>query len=424
MEILKYPEKLKWKDLLKRPDINVSLLYDTVSGIIDQVDYMGDQAVIELTRRLDGVSLESLAVNPEEFKEAGNMVDPGLKKAIVYSAENIEKFHRTQLLKSTVVETRPGVRCWQKAVPIDRIGLYIPGGSAPLISTVLMLGVPARLAGCKKIVLCTPPGKDGKIDPAILYTADMLGINQVFKAGGAQAVAAMAYGTETIPAVDKIFGPGNQYVTAAKMLVGRNKVAIDMPAGPSEVMVVADETAVPEFIASDLLSQAEHGTDSQVLLLTTDIAILENVRNELDLQLKSLPRRNIAEGALKNSRMMLLRNDDEILDMINIYAPEHLILAIKNYRELADQVVNAGSVFLGNYTPESAGDYASGTNHTLPTNGWASSYSGVNMDSYMKKITFQEISRKGLEEIGEAVMTLAEAESLMAHSRAISVRLK
>lgn len=423
MEILKYPEKSKWKDLLKRPDEDISVLYDTVSGIIDQVNYMGDKAVIELTRRFDGVSLESLAVTPEEIESAGKNIDPDLKTAIRISAENIEKFHQAQLLRSEAIETRPGVRCWQKAVPIERVGLYIPGGSAPLISTVLMLGVPARLAGCQKIVLCTPPGKEGTVHPAILYTAGLLGIQSVYRAGGAQAIAAMAFGTETIPSVDKIFGPGNQYVTAAKMLLSRDKVAIDMPAGPSEVMVVADESAEPAFVASDLLSQAEHGINSQVVLITSSEAVIEKVKIELDRQLETLPRKKIAAGALQNSRMFLLRNSDEIIDMVNLYAPEHLILAVKNYRIMADQVVNAGSVFLGNYSPESAGDYASGTNHTLPTNGWARAYSGVNMDSYMKKITFQEISQQGLNEIGKAVMTMAEAESLMAHSRAISIRL-
>ncbi len=424
MNILRYPEKESWQGLLMRPQLNHASLEDQVQNIISHVAKKGDRAVKEYTLQYDGFEPEALEVPVEEIRTAGEQVSKSLKKAIEEAYWNIQTFHKKQLHHIETIVTTAGVRCWQKPVPINKVGLYIPGGSAPLLSTVLMLGIPAKIAGCSEVILCTPPGEGGHVSPAILYIADLLGIHRVFSVGGVQAIAAMAHGTETIPAVNKIFGPGNQYVTMAKQIVSRETVAIDMPAGPSELAVVADATSNPAFIASDLLSQAEHGPDSQVLLLTDSGNMIDRVKAELKVQLADLPRKDIASEALNNSKMVLLKNQDEVLEMVNMYAPEHLIIVTENYGELAEEVVNAGSVFLGNYTPESAGDYASGTNHTLPTNGWAHAYSGINMDSFYKKITFQEISKYGLHNIGDAIMTMAEAEQLQAHSNAVSIRLR
>lgn len=424
MKIHKNPDQKNWNELLKRPVFDVEDLYDTVKEIIEEVKVNGDDALKKFTARFDKADLDAVAIEIEEIKAAADLLPDELKSGIQEARRNIRKFHSRQLCPDTYEETTPGVRCWQKTVPIQRVGLYIPGGSAPLLSTALMLGVPANIAGCKEIVLCTPPGPDGKVSPEILYIADMLCISKVFSIGGVQAIAAMAYGTESVPKVDKIFGPGNQYVTAAKQLVSRDSVAIDMPAGPSELAVVADNTANPAFVASDLLSQAEHGPDSQVILISDNLETIESVSVELDKQLETLPRKDIARKALENSKLILMENREQMVNMVNEYAPEHLIIACEDYRELADQIVNAGSVFLGNYTPESAGDYASGTNHTLPTNGWAHSYSGLNMDAFVKKITFQEISKYGLFNISHAVTLMAEAEQLQAHSNAVKIRLK
>ncbi len=423
MNIIRYPDRESWTGILQRPELNHIKLEDQVLQIINDVAKNGDKAVHSYTQKFDKVNIDQLEVSREEIKAAGKLVEKGLKKAIEEAHWNIFTFHKKQVHQSETIVTTAGVRCWQKPVAIQKVGLYIPGGSAALLSTVLMLGIPAKIAGCSEVILCSPPDKEGKVNPIILYIADLLGIDRVFAVGGVQAIAAMAHGTESIPAVHKIFGPGNQFVTMAKQIVSRETVAIDMPAGPSEMAIVADATSNPAFIASDLLSQAEHGPDSQVLLLADSGDMIGRVQAELKVQLKNLPRRKIAEAALENSKMILLKNQAEIMDMVNIYAPEHLIIVTENYEELAEQVVNAGSVFLGDYTPESAGDYASGTNHTLPTNGWATSYSGVNMDSFYKKITFQEISKYGLFNIGKTVMTMAEAEQLQAHSNAVSVRL-
>jgi len=424
MNIIRYPEKSAWSGLLKRPQIDHSTLEDQVQKIIDDVAHNGDAAVREYTREFDHYNTEYLEVTSEKIQAAKADVSKELRKAIEEAHWNIQTFHKKQIHSYDTIVTTAGVRCWQKPVPMSSVGLYIPGGTAPLLSTVLMLGIPAKIAGCKEVILCTPPNSDGQVSPSILYIAGLLGIDRVFRVGGIQAIAAMAHGTESIPAVNKIFGPGNQYVTMAKQLVSRETVAIDMPAGPSELAVVADQTANPAYIASDLLSQAEHGPDSQVLLLTDSEAMIDQVKLELEKQLKALPRKEIASKALDNSKMILLSGQGEIMDMVNAYAPEHLIIVTENYAELAEQVFNAGSVFLGDYTPESAGDYASGTNHTLPTNGWAHSYSGINMDSFYKKITFQEISKYGLMNIGDAIMTMAEAEDLQAHSNAVSIRLR
>jgi histidinol dehydrogenase len=417
------PDKTLWPQILQRPVMDVSGLYETVQLVLKEIKQTGDIALRKFTQKFDGVDLEDFRVTEKEITEAESQVSPDLKKAIELASANIEKFHAAQKTEIRKIETMPGVNCWQKAVAIEKVGLYIPGGTAPLFSTVLMLAIPARIAGCKEIVLCTPPGKDGKIHPAILFAAKFAGIKKVFKLGGVQAIGAMAYGTESVQKVYKIFGPGNQYVTAAKQLVSMNEVAIDMPAGPSEVMVVADETANPAFVASDLLSQAEHAADSQVILVANSQPVVEKVKTEISLQLKALPRKEFAKKSLKNSVLIVMENEQETVELINEYAPEHLILATENYIELAEKVMNAGSVFLGNYTPESAGDYASGTNHTLPTNGWARSYSGVNLDSFMKKITFQEITENGLKSIGSAIETMAAAEELDAHKNAVSLRL-
>ncbi len=423
MNIIRYPERESWNTILQRPKLDHSKLEDQVVQIIKDVKKNGDKAVHSYTRQFDGVDLESLEVPKEELQKAGEQVEKTLRRAIEEAHWNIVTFHKKQLHHSETIVTTAGVRCWQKPMPMQSVGLYIPGGSAPLLSTVLMLGIPAKIAGCPEVILCSPPDKNGKVNSTILYIADLLGIDRVFCVGGVQAIAAMAHGTESIPAVNKIFGPGNQFVTMAKQIVSRETVAIDMPAGPSELAVVADATSNPAFIASDLLSQAEHGPDSQVVLISDSGDLIGRVQAELKTQLESLPRKKIAAAALENSKMILLKDQSEIMEMVNLYAPEHLIIVTENYHELSEQVVNAGSVFLGDYTPESAGDYASGTNHTLPTNGWAVSYSGVNMDSFFKKITFQEISKYGLHNIGESVMTMAEAEELQAHSNAVSIRL-
>ena len=423
MNIVKYPDKDLWKELLSRPALSVEGLYERVQSVLDKVRAGGDAALREFELQFDKVQLDSLAVSQAELAEAASLVPTELRSAIDRAAANIRKFHESQIPSLSKVETTPGVTCWQKAVPITKVGLYIPGGTAPLFSTVLMLAIPARTAGCSEIVLCTPPGRDGKVNPAILYAAQVAGVNRFFKLGGSQAIAAMAYGTESVPKVSKIFGPGNPYVTAAKQIVSLKDVAIDMPAGPSEVEVIADANANPAFVAADLLSQAEHGRDSQVILLTTSAELIDKVQAEVDRQVALLPRNEIAQASLRNSRMILLRNDDEIIEMTNEYAPEHLIIQTQNANELAERVVNAGSVFIGPWSPESAGDYASGTNHTLPTSGYAKAYSGVNIDSFMRKITFQQLSREGLASLGPVIETMAAGESLDAHKNAVSIRL-
>ena len=423
MKKILYPDKAVWKEMLRRPTLNMAALSEKVGVILKNVETNGDKAVIEYEEQFDHVKLESLTVTPEELKEAEAQVPIELKVAILLAQRNIYTFHKKQKFEGKKVETMEGVTCWQKAVGIEKVGLYIPGGTAPLFSTVLMLAVPAKIAGCKEIVLCTPPNKEGKIHPAILYAAQVAGVSKIFKAGGVQAIGAMAYGTESVPKVYKIFGPGNQYVMAAKQQVSLHDVAIDMPAGPSEVEVIADETANPAFVAADLLSQAEHGVDSQVVLVTTSEKLLEEVEYEVQHQLSRLPRWEIAEKSLANSKLILAKDMDEAIELTNEYAPEHLIIETKDYMELAEKVVNAGSVFLGAYTPESAGDYASGTNHTLPTNGYAKAYSGVSLDSFIRKITFQEINREGIQNIGPAIEVMAANEHLDAHKNAVSVRL-
>ena len=423
MKKILYPEKKDWSEMLRRPTQNVETLFENVGAILKNVKANGDEAVLGYEEQFDKVKLESLAVTPEEIKEAEAQVPIELKVAILLAQRNIYTFHKKQKFEGKKVETMEGVTCWQKAVGIEKVGLYIPGGTAPLFSTVLMLAVPARIAGCKEIVLCTPPNKEGKVHPAILYAAQVSGVSKIFKIGGVQAIGAMAYGTESVPKVYKIFGPGNQYVMAAKQMVAMHDVAIDMPAGPSEVEVIADETANPKFIAADLLSQAEHGLDSQVVLITTSEKLLNEVEYEVQYQLSRLPRWQIAEKSLENSKLILVKDMDEAIELTNEYAPEHLIIETKDYMELAEKVVNAGSVFLGSYTPESAGDYASGTNHTLPTNGYAKAYSGVSLDSFIRKITFQEINREGIQNIGPAIEVMAAHEQLDAHKNAVSVRL-
>lgn len=424
MKICRYPVKSDWHNLLKRPVLEDREVDSLVLPIIQDVRKRGDAALFEYTRKFDKADLDSLEVAEEEFAEATRLVDADLKRAIQIAIKNIETFHNSQVTSPDLVVTTPGVECWQKAVAIQKVGLYVPGGSAPLFSTVLMLSIPARIAGCPEVVLCSPPASNGKLHPAILYAASLTGVTRVFKLGGAQAIAAMAYGTASVPMVFKIFGPGNQFVTAAKQLLARSGVAIDMPAGPSELAVVADSSARAAYVASDLLSQAEHGTDSQVLLLTTDEKVAESVLLEVQLQLSQLPRREIAAQSLSHSRIMVLKSMDEVLEMVNDYAPEHLIIASDQADQYAEKVINAGSVFIGHYSPESAGDYASGTNHTLPTNGYAKAYNGVNLDSFVKKITFQRITREGLENIGPAIMKMAETEALVAHKNAVSIRLQ
>lgn len=424
MKVIKYPSKEKWAEILRRPALNTESLFDTVRGIIDRVRTEGDKAVIEYEATFDKAELTSLAVTNEELEEGVALVSEELKAAISLAKQNIERFHAAQKFVGKKVETMPGVTCWQKAVGIEKVGLYIPGGTAPLFSTVLMLAVPAKIAGCKDIILCTPPDSKGKIHPAILFAARLAGVDRIFKAGGVQAIAAMAYGTESIPKVYKIFGPGNQYVTAAKQLVSLRDVAIDMPAGPSEVEVLADDSANPVFVAADLLSQAEHGVDSQAILITTSERLQAAVVEEVGRQLAELPRREIAEKSLADSKLILVNDMDEAVELTNEYAPEHLIVETSDYMEVAERVVNAGSVFLGSFSPESAGDYASGTNHTLPTNGYAKAYSGVSLDSFIRKITFQEICSDGMKAIGPAIETMAANEQLDAHKNAVTVRLR
>ncbi|TCZ69075.1 histidinol dehydrogenase [Flaviaesturariibacter aridisoli] len=424
MEIIKYPQREQWKAIMERPYTDNGAVLDTVRHVLREVRRNGDAALLELARRFDGAELAKLEADAVEIQSAEAALAPSLKTAIRAAAANIEAFHRGQLREEAAVETAPGIRCWRRSVGIERVGLYIPGGSAPLFSTVLMLGIPARLAGCAEVVLCTPPGKDGKVHPAILYAASLCGISRVVKAGGAGAIAALAYGTDTIPRVDKIFGPGNQYVTAAKQLVQQEGVAIDMPAGPSEVCVLADAAAQAAYIAADLLSQAEHGPDSQVLLLTDSEALIVNVEAELECQVAALPRGTIARKALERSRIVLLRSLDEAMELANAYAAEHLILQCADAEARAEQVRNAGSVFIGAWSPESAGDYATGTNHTLPTNGFARASSGVSTDSFVRKITFQQLTREGLQGIAATVTEMAEAEGLQAHAEAVRVRLR
>ena len=423
MILISNPDKSQWQEILKRPVMNTENLFDTVRSVIDRVKEEGDRAVLDYEEKFDKVMLASLAVSEEEQQEAENLVSEDLKEAIRLAKQNIETFHAAQRFEGKKVQTQPGVTCWQKAVAIEKVGLYIPGGTAPLFSTVLMLAVPARIAGCKEIVLCTPPGRDGKVHPAVLFAAKVAGVNRIFKAGGIQAIAAMAYGTESVPKVYKIFGPGNQYVTAAKQLVSLRDVAIDMPAGPSEVEVLADETANPIFVAADLLSQAEHGVDSQAILITTSVELQQAVKVEVERQLALLPRKEIAEKSLANSKLIVVDSMAEAIELTNAYAPEHLIIETEDYLSVAERIVNAGSVFLGSLTPESAGDYASGTNHTLPTNGYAKAYSGVSLDSFIRKITFQEIKPEGLNIIGPAIELMAANEQLDAHKNAVSVRL-
>lgn len=423
MKIFKHPQPCEWADIVERPHMDVSSLGATVSAVLQDVKTRGDEAVKEYEEKFDHARLTDLAVSQDEMDEAERFVSAELKDALVLAHGNIERFHAAQDFKSIKVETMPGVTCWQKSVPIEKVGLYIPGGTAPLFSTVLMLATPAKLAGCEEIVLCTPPNKGGKVHPAILVAARIAGVSKIFKAGGVQAIGAMAYGTQSVPKVYKIFGPGNQYVMAAKQQVSLHDVAIDMPAGPSEVCVIADAHADAKLAAADLLSQAEHGVDSQVLLICTDERKIEEIREQVERQLEALPRRNIAAQSLANSRLVLVNDTREAMALSNAYAPEHLILATDDYEQLAELVINAGSVFLGKYACESAGDYASGTNHTLPTHGYATAYSGVNLDSYHRKVTFQHLSRKGVESIGKAVVTMAENEQLEAHANAMRLRM-
>ena len=424
MKIFIHPDREKWGAILQRPVFETTSLEAAVTTILQDVKSQGDSAVKSYTRKFDHADLDVLQVSELEISRACQQLDNDLKKAIQTAISNIERFHERQQNPIEVVETMPGVKCWRKSVAIEKVGLYIPGGTAPLFSTVLMLGVPARIAGCSEIILCSPPGKDGAIHPAILFAAREVGITRIFKVGGVQAIGAMTYGTESIPAVYKIFGPGNQYVTAAKQLVSRAGMAIDLPAGPSEVLVCMDESADPAFVAADLLSQAEHGADSQVVLVAFDETAVKKVQLEMDRQLAELPRRTIAGHALNHSVAVVVKNRAEAVDLINAYAPEHLILSTTDADEMGEMIKNAGSVFLGNYTPESVGDYASGTNHTLPTNGFARAFSGVSLDSFVKNITFQRLTRQGLERLGPVVECMAEAEELAAHKRAISIRLK
>ncbi len=424
MKIYRYPEKNLWDEITSRPRLDLTKLNETVAQVLSDVRQRGDEAVKEYELKFDKATLDTLAVSEQEMLEAEQLVSSELKAAIELAHDNIHQFHAAQKFDSLKVETQPGVNCWQKSVAIERVGLYIPGGTAPLFSTVLMLATPAKIAGCQEIVLCTPPNREGKVNPAILVAARIAGVSKIFKAGGVQAIGAMAYGTESVPKVFKIFGPGNQYVMAAKQQVSLDEVAIDMPAGPSEVCVLADDTANAEFVAADLLSQAEHGIDSQVLFITTSEKKIQEVQAEVERQLALLPRQEIASKALDNSRLVLVHSVDEMIALSNVYAPEHLIIQTADYEQLAERVVNAGSVFLGQYACESAGDYASGTNHTLPTHGYATAYNGVNLDSYCRKITFQHLSEEGIRHIGRAVELMAEAEQLDAHKNAMTVRLK
>ena len=423
MKTYRYPEKNLWGEITSRPRLDLTKLNETVAQVLSDVRQRGDEAVKEYELKFDKAALQSLAVSEQEMQEAEQLVSSELKAAIELAHQNIYQFHAAQKFEGKKVETQPGVSCWQKSVAIERVGLYIPGGTAPLFSTVLMLATPAKIAGCQEIVLCTPPNREGKVNPAILVAARIAGVSKIFKAGGVQAIGAMAYGTESVPKVFKIFGPGNQYVMAAKQQVSLDEVAIDMPAGPSEVCVLADDTANAEFVAADLLSQAEHGIDSQVLFITTSEQKMVEVQAEVERQLALLPRQEIASKALDNSRLVLVNSVDEMIALSNVYAPEHLIIQTADYEQLAERVVNAGSVFLGQYACESAGDYASGTNHTLPTHGYATAYNGVNLDSYCRKITFQHLTEEGIRHIGRAVELMAEAEQLDAHKNAMTVRI-
>jgi len=424
MKIINNPSKDIWGNILTRPAFNNDSLIEKVQVVLNEVRTDGDIAVKKYTKLYDGIAIDDLSISIAEIKAAEQQVSAELKSAIKLATANIQLFHEKQVSPVEVVETMPGVKCWRKSVGIEKVGLYIPGGTAPLFSTILMLGIPAAIAGCKQIILCSPPDKNGQLNPAILYAANLVGISTIFKIGGVQAIAAMAYGTESIPKVHKIFGPGNQYVTCAKKLIQQEGIAIDMPAGPSEVCVIADEEANPKFVAADLLSQAEHGTDSQVLLVSTNESVVNDIIKELDKQLSTLPRKDIALQSLANSKAIILNDLDNAVKLVNEYAAEHLIIACKNDEEIAAKIVNAGSIFLGNYSPESIGDYASGTNHTLPTNGFAKAYSGVSVDSFVKKITYQKISTEGLKNIGNAVELMAAAEGLEAHKRAVTVRLQ
>ncbi len=424
MKVIKFPSPENWKQLSLRPQLDLGYLEGVVNNILSRVKISGDAALKEFTLQFDQVHIEQLQVSKEEIAKASSEISDDLKNAIHSAADNIRKFHAAQQREVLSIETMPGVQCWRKSIAIEKVGIYIPGGSAPLFSTVLMLGIPAQLAGCKEVILCTPPGKDGKIDATILYAAHLSGISNIFKVGGAQAIAALAYGTESIPAVNKIFGPGNQYVTCAKQLISQQGTAIDMPAGPSEVMVVADEHADAAFVASDLLSQAEHGADSQVILISKSESLIERVQLEMGRQLTLLPRKEIAVQSLTHSKAILFSSDTELMNFANEYAPEHLIINTTNCDQLTDKIINAGSVFLGPYTPESVGDYASGTNHTLPTNGFAKAYSGVSLESFCKFITFQKISEVGMKNLGPIVEKMAMAEKLEGHAEAVRVRLK
>ena len=424
MQLVEFPKREEWGELLQRPAMEQLSLEKKVTKLLLKVKEGGDKAVKKMTKEFDGVKVKNLLVNEKEIQEAIAIVSDELKAAITIAKNNITAFHALQLGQEESIETMPGVKCWRRSVGIEKVGLYIPGGTAPLFSTVLMLGIPAKLAGCKEIVLCTPPQKDGTINPVVLYTAQLTGITKIVKAGGAQAIAAMAYGTETIPKVYKIFGPGNQYVTCAKQLIQADNIAIDMPAGPSEVCVLTDDTGDASFIAADLLSQAEHGADSQVLLVTTSKLLVDKVIGEIDKQAQQLPRKKFALQSLENSKAIVVNNMSEAIELVNEYAAEHLIISCKDDEAIAEKITNAGSVFLGNYSPESAGDYASGTHHTLPTNGFAKAYSGVSIDSFVKKITYQKLTEEGLKNIGKTVEIMAKAEGLDAHANAVSVRLK
>ena len=423
MKTFSYPEPQEWREIVIRPLADPSAIQKKVRKIVEKVKEKGDKAVAKYTAKFDEVELDSIQVTEEEIQEGVHLVAEELKTAIRQAAANIETFHRFQVQQTEWVVTMPGIMCSRKMVPIEKVGLYIPGGTAPLFSTILMLGIPARIAGCKEVILCTPPGAGGEMHPAILFAADLVGIKRIYKVGGVQAIAAMAFGTETIPKVYKIFGPGNQYVTEAKQMVQEMGVAIDMPAGPSEICVLADESADPAYVASDLLSQAEHGIDSQAILITTSERVFQGCMIELKNMLKDLPRKEIAERSLDNGYIVLVKNIEEGIKLVNEYAPEHLIIACENCDNIADKIVNAGSIFLGNYSPESVGDYASGTNHTLPTNGFAKMYSGLSVDSFVKKITYQKLSREGLKNIADTVIAMAEAEGLQAHAQAVRVRL-
>ena len=424
MKIIKYPRKEEWNQLVERPHLDVSQLNATVENVLKDVRQNGDKAVMAYEEKFDHATLSSLAVTEAEIDEAMTMVSEELLDALKIAHHNISKFHESQKFEGAKVETCKGVSCWQKSVPIEKVGLYIPGGTAPLFSTVLMLATPAKIAGCREIVLCTPPNREGRVNPAILAAARIAGVSRIFKAGGVQAIGAMAYGTESVPKVFKIFGPGNQYVMAAKQQVSLHDVAIDMPAGPSEVCVIADETSHPDFVAADLLSQAEHGIDSQVFLITTSEEMLQKVQQEIHRQVELLPRKDIAMKSLDNSELVLVHDKQEAMELCNLYAPEHLVISTDDNAQLAEEVINAGSVFLGHYACESAGDYASGTNHTLPTHGYAVAYNGVNLDSYCRKVTFQHLTEEGIRSIGRAVEVMAENEQLQAHRQAMTVRIQ